>query len=52
MDFGREHFHLTAQSSYSIGERANPHVTSATLPKILRHGGYKSEGGNSPSFRG
>jgi len=40
---GRDHFHVTAQSSYSIGERANPDVASAALLNILRDGGYKGD---------
>jgi hypothetical protein len=40
---GRYHFHLASQSSYPIGERANPDVAPAPLPNILRYGGYKGE---------
>ena len=43
MDHGRDHFHLTAQSPYSIGERANSHVAAAPLLNILRYGSYEGE---------
>ena len=52
MDCGRDHFHPTAQSSDSIGERANPDVASATLLNILRDGGYKSEAAIHPAVVG
>src|ERR1700691_4474273 len=34
MDRGRDHFHLTAQRPYSIGESANANVAPAPLPNI------------------
>jgi hypothetical protein len=43
MDCGRDHFHLTAQSSYSIGERPNADVAPAALLNILRNGSYENE---------
>ena len=52
MDCRRDHFHLTAQSSYSIGERANPDVASAPLLNILRDGGYKGEAAIHPALVG
>ena len=47
-DRGRDHFYLTTQSSYSIGERANSHVAAAALLHILRNGGNKSEAATHP----
>ncbi len=43
MGCGRDHFHLTAHSSYSSGERANPDVAPATLLNILWDSGYEGE---------
>ena len=46
----RDHLHVTAQSPYSSGERANTDVAPAPLPHVLRYGGYKGEAAIHPAL--